>query len=419
MNLKLIRNVTLILALTFLSGGIGYRLGANGVKAAWIGLTPNSKIINSESPKNKNVDFSLFWTVWDEIQVKFVDKSKIDAQKMVYGAISGMVETLDDPYTVFLPPRENKEAKEQLNGNFEGIGAQLGVKDKRIIVVAPLSQSPAQTAGVKNGDWIIKVDGKETSGWTLIEAVSKIRGPKGTTVTLNVLHEGEEKPVDIKIVRNEIVLKSVDWKIVSASPSAKLKSAAYIQLARFGDRTDPQWDQVVNEVSSYVATASAKNAGVILDVRNNPGGYLSGAVYTAAEFLPRGTLVVKQVNYEGSVQSYSADRDGKLVKVPLVVLINQGTASASEILTGSMKVAGRIKVVGMKSFGKGSVQSAQDLPGGAGLHITSAKWLLSNDEWVQGKGLTPDIVVENDEKDPTVDLQLERAIEVLNGRKLN
>lgn len=416
MNLKLIRNIILILALAALSGGIGYRLGTNEVKASFSGGRPNFQISNKTTPSNKNVDFSLFWGVWDEVSQKFVDKSKLDSQKMVYGAIEGMVEALDDPYTVFLPPKQNKESKEQLNGNFEGIGAQLGVKEKRIVVVAPIPESPAEKAGVKNGDWIIKVDGQDTIKWSLPEAVGKIRGPKGTSVTLNILHLDAQKPVDLKIVRDDIILKSVEWKEEKSTASASLKPVAYIKLARFGDNTDPQWNKVIDEVAAYVEKNKGKTAGVILDVRNNPGGYLSGSVYTAAEFLSRGTMVVKQQNYDGSVQTYSVDHQGKLLSVPLVVLINEGTASASEILTGALQVNRRAKVVGHQSFGKGSVQQTEDLPGGAGLHITSAKWLLSNDVWIQGKGLTPDFIVDLDEKDPTADAQLDKAIQVLNSK---
>lgn len=415
MNIKLIRNFVLIVCLLMLSGLAGYKLGTNDVETSWAGFVPNLTITNKLAPLQKDADFSLFWEVWDEVTRKYVDKTKLNSQKMVYGAISGMVAAIGDPYTVFLPPAQNKQAKEQLNGNFEGIGAELGFKDQNIIVVAPISGSPAEKAGIMTSDYILKVNGADTTGWTLPEAVSKIRGPKGTTVTLNILHQQTQEPVDIKIVRDSIILPSVEWKVVSSTASASLKSAAYIKLTRFGDQTDPQWDKIVSNVAAYEATSSAKSAGLILDVRNNPGGYLVGAVYAASEFLPEGTIVVKQQNSDGSVQTYSVDRIGKLVGVKMVVLINEGSASASEILTGAMQVAGRIKVVGHQSFGKGSVQQTEDLPGGAGLHITSAKWLLSNDVWIQGKGLTPDVKVDNDVKNPTFDAQLDKAIQVLNG----
>lgn len=417
MNIRAIRNIVLILVLVALSGGVGYRLGTNEVKTSWKGFVPNLTVTNRLPTTQQDADFSLFWEVWGKVSTIYVDKAQLDAQKMVYGAISGMVAAVGDPYTVFLPPKQNVQAKEQLNGNFEGIGAELGFKEQNIIVVAPISGSPAEKAGILAGDFILKVNNESTEGWTLPQAVTKIRGQKGTTVTLNIFHVGAEEPVDIKIVRDAIILPSVEWKTVSSTSSASLKSAAYIKLSRFGDQTDPQWDKIISQVTQYQATSSAKSAGIILDVRNNPGGYITAAVYTASEFLPRGTVIVKQQNYDGSVQTYSVERDGLLLKVPMVVLVNQGSASASEILTGAMQVAGRVKVIGHQSFGKGSVQQTEDLPGGAGLHITAAKWLLANDVWIQGKGLTPDVKVDNDVKNPSFDAQLDKAILYLNGKK--
>lgn len=415
MNIKLIRNFFLGLTVVLLSGFLGYRLGTNEVKVSWERFSPNVAVVNKLPPDNKPVDFSLFWSVWDEIQKKFVDKTKLDTQKMVYGAISGMVSALGDPYTVFLPPKQNQETKESLNGSFEGVGAQLGIRDGSIIVVAPLPSSPAEKAGIKVGDLVLKVDGKETVNWTLPEAVAKIRGPKGSKVTLSVLHPGSNKPEDIAIIRDTIVLKSVEWKVVSSTASGGLKPAAYLKLARFGDQTDPQWDLTVSEIASYLATASGQTAGLILDVRNNPGGYLAGSVYTGSEFLESG-VIVKQQSYTGETQTYSVNRRGKLLSAPMVILVNQGTASAGEILAGALQAVGRAKVVGMQTFGKGSVQEAEDLPNGAGLHVTTAKWLLSNGVWINGVGLTPDIKIENDEKMPERDLQLEKAIEVLNAQ---
>ncbi len=414
MNFRLIKNFVLLLALVLVAGGVGYKLGTNEVKVSWKKYSPNVQVVN-KLPSTQPVDFSLFWAVWDEVSQKFVDKTKLDTQKMVYGAISGMVASLGDPYTVFLPSAQNKEVKDDLNGSFEGIGAQLGIKDNRIVVIAPLPDSPAEKMGIKTGDWVVKVDGKETKDWTLPEAVAKIRGPKGSKVVLNIFHPGDSLAKDVTITRDTILLKSVTWKQVSSTASANLKPVVYLGLSRFGDQTDPQWDKTVADIDGFLATSSGKVSGVILDLRNNPGGYLAGAVYTAGEFLPSG-VIVKQQDYQGQTQTYSVDRPGKLLSVSLVVLVNQGTASAGEILAGALQVAKRAKVVGMQTFGKGSVQSSEDLPSGAGLHVTVAKWLLANDVWINGTGLTPDIKIENDDKDPTRDLQLEKAVEVLNAK---
>lgn len=396
MNFLKIKNFLLVLTIAVLAGGIGYKLGTHDVRVKWASFKPNLEIANKLPPENKGADFSLFWSVWEEITQKYVDKTKLDAKKMVYGAISGMVASLGDPYTLFLAPDKNKESKEELNGSFEGIGAQLGNKDKKIVVIAPLAGSPAQKAGILAGDWIIKIDAKEIGNLILPEVVAKIRGPKGTAVTLTVVHPGDDKPVDVAIIRDRIILKSVDWKPVG-------KNLAQIQLVRFGDETNTQWDQAVKEINEKKVT------GVILDLRNNPGGYLTDSVYVASEFLKSG-VVVKQQRYDGQTQTYSVNRPGKFLDIPLVILVNQGTASAGEILAGALQAASRGKIVGTQSFGKGSVQEVEDLSGGAGLHITTAKWLLANDVWINGTGLTPDIKVENNNDNPEKDLQLEKAI---------
>lgn len=403
MNFLRIKNFVLILTVAVLAGGVGYKLGTHDVRVKWASFKPNLEVSNKLPPENKGADFSLFWSVWDEVNRKFVDKTKLDAKKMVYGAIVGMVASLGDPYTLFLPPQQNKESKEELNGSFEGIGAQLGVKDKKIVVIAPLAGSPAQKAGILAGDWIVKIDNKEINNLTLPEVVAKIRGPKGTVVSLTLVHANEQKSVEIAVTREKIILKSVDWKMTDSPRVEAGKNVAHIQLARFGEETNSQWDRAIKEINEKQVT------GVILDLRNNPGGYLTGAVYVASEFLKSG-VVVKQQRYDGETQTYSVSRQGKILEKPLVILVNQGTASAAEILAGALQLADRAKIVGTQSFGKGSIQETQDLFGGAGLHITTAKWLLANDVWINGVGLTPDIKIENDDKQPEKDLQLEKAI---------
>lgn len=351
----------------------------------------------------KNVDFSLFWSVWEKLEKNYINKKDLNPQKMVWGAISGMVASLDDPYTVFLTPDQQKEAKEDLGGQFDGIGAQLGIKDKKIIVIAPLKDTPAEAAGVKPADWIIEVDGKQTMNWTLPETVSKIRGQKGTKVKLTILHEKETKPVELEIIRNTILVKSVEW--------SKVKGVANLRLSRFGDQTNSEWNKTVDEIKT--AYNQKEISGLVLDLRNNPGGYLTGAVFIASEFLPRKTLVVKQEESSGISRQYLAEREGRLLTIPLVVLINKGSASASEIVAGALRDHGRAKLVGETSFGKGSVQEAEDLPGGAGLHITIAKWLLPKGDWINSVGIKPDVEIKLDEKDATSDAQLQKALEIL------
>lgn len=411
MIFKNITNGILIVALAVFLFGSGYKLGQLNRPTAprstgFFQPTKSNNITNKES--NKPVDFSLFWEAWDKVEEKFIDKSKLDPNKMLYGSIKGMISSLEDPYTFFLTPEENKLTKSDLGGKFEGIGAQLGLKDNKIIVVAPLKKSPAEKAGVKAGDVISKVDDQSTKGWTLPQAVSKIRGTKGTKVKLTL--ERNSKSLQVEIIRGEIKIASVElqYEVLNG------KKIAHIKLNQFGDNTHSEWDNIVNQVSDEWRRKEIK--GAILDVRDNPGGYLEGSVYVASEFLAKGKLVVKQENSTSDSTEYTVEREGKLKEIPLVILINKGSASASEILAGSLRDYKRAKLVGEKTFGKGSVQEALNLTGDAGIHITVAKWILPNGDWINGKGIEPEVKIENkiDEKNTLTrekDLQLEKALE--------
>lgn len=372
LSLHTVRNILLFIIIILISGSIGYYIGHNKVIVD-PGSVAKGTLVNTSVPENQDVDFSLFWDVWRRLEQSYIDKSSLDPQKMVYGAITGMVASLDDPYTVFLPPQEQKEAKEELGGTFEGIGAQLGMKDGRIIVVAPLSDMPAEKAGIKSGDWIVKVDGEETYGWTVPEAVNKIRGEKGSQVLLTVLQEGAQDTRDISITRGEILVKSVEltktyWKddngrFKKDDSCTTCPVVSYLRLSRFGDQTSGEWTKAVSDVASQIASGETK--GLVLDLRNNPGGYLQGAVFIASEFLDKGQVVVQQEYFDGNKETYSVTRQGALPSIPLVILINKGSASASEIVAGALRDYARGTLVGEKSFGKGSIQEAQDLPGGS------------------------------------------------------
>lgn len=413
-----IRLFVIIAALCLLTGGIGYNLGERKTS---VSFSPDKRIIVNQSPPAAvPVDFSLFWDVWQRVNRSFIDRASIDPQKMVWGAISGMVNSLGDPYTTYLPPTDNKDFKENLGGAFEGIGAQLGMKDNRVMVIAPLKGTPAEAAGIIAGDYIMKVDGVDTSGWTVAETVNKIRGPKGTTVKLSVLHPNDGNPVDISIVRNTITVPSViSWikpvsqipEIAGVDATRKLPQngeVAYIQLSQFGDNTNTEWEKAVTDVVS----AGRSVRGLVLDLRNNPGGYLEGAVYIASEFINNGT-VVSQVNSDGTKQDYPVDRQGRLLTIPMVVLINKGSASAAEIVSGALQDYRRATLVGETSFGKGTVQTPEDLPDGSSVHITTGKWLLPNGDSISKKGITPDIVIASDPSTATADAQLEKAVELL------
>lgn len=425
--LSRIRFFIIIVSIVILSIGIGYRLGERNalpIFSSKQGTSSKSNaVINITTPSSVGVDFSLFWDVWQKMFRYFIDAQKLDTQQMVYGAISGMVASAGDPYTTFLPPKENKDFKQDIGGQFEGIGAQLDLKDGKIIVTAPLKGSPAEAAGIKPNDYIMKVDGADTTGWTIQEAVSKIRGPKGTTVVLTILHQGSDKPVEIRVVRDTILVPSVEYwvkniseieAIKEASQSATISSSqkrvAYLKLSRFGDHTNDDWNKAVTAILAEHKRDPI--LGVILDLRNNPGGYLDGSVYIASEFIESGT-VVSQKNSDGTVQHLRVNRKGNMLDLPLMVIINKGSASASEILAGALRDYKRAMIVGETSFGKGSVQTPYELEGGASVHITTGKWLLPKGDSISEKGITPDIQVSYDYSNPNADTQLAKAIEFL------
>ncbi len=391
-----------------ISVGVGYLLGNYRINAQWKNFKPILSISNQNPPVAQNLDMRLFYDVVNKLNTMYYDKSKIDAKKMETGAITGMVASLGDPYTAYFPPKQNTDFKTQMAGEFSGIGAELSLNDQnQIIVIAPLDGSPAEKAGVKSGDLIARVDGKMTTGWTIAEAVDKIRGHKGTKVTITVIHPKEKEAHDLAIVRDTIQVKSVtSWvkqfdcskgnscQAVNSGSCANCDSVAYIRISQFGDKTNNEWLAAVNKILTQIK--SSKNfKGLILDVRNNPGGYLNDAVYIASEFVKSGP-VVKQEDGNGLIESMDVNRTGVLLDVPLAVLINKGSASASEIVSGALQDYGRAKLVGEQSFGKGTIQQAVDVDGGGSVHISVGKWLTPKERWVHGKGLTPDVAVNYD-----------------------
>ncbi len=405
-NLKQIRVGAVIISFMLVAGFVGYRIGRQEIQFK-AGLP--IKVDRSQSIDKQSVNLTMFWQVWDRLGERYLIKEDLDSQEMIWGAVKGMTASLGDPYTVFLPPEQNKSVEEELNGSFEGVGIQLGFVNGSLGVIAPLTGMPAEAKGIKAGDLILKIkDDKkgieiETADMSLPEAVKHIRGPKGTPVILTIFHEGATETNDIEVVRDTIVIKSVEleWK--------ENRQVAYVKLTRFGGRTEAEWENVVKEV---VDNKQVK--GMVLDLRNNPGGYLNGAVRYASEFLGRGKVVVKQADASGSVETYSVNQKGRLLDIPMTVLINKGSASSSEILAGALRDHNRATLVGDKSFGKGTIQEALDLSEGAGLHVTTAKWLLPEGQWVnESKGITPEVEIADDLETKEIDEQLEKAIEVV------
>ncbi len=397
-------------------------LFGSGYKLAEWNLKKNARqqysytVFNANNPdflkkaEANNVDFALFWDTWEKVEQKYIDDEKIDQQKMFYGAIKGMVASLEDPYTFFLTPEENQQSKDDLGGKFEGIGAQLGLKDNRVVVIAPLKDSPAEAAGVRAGDYITAVDGESTETWTLSQTVSKIRGEKGTQVTLTLVNTSGEK--DVTITRDQIKVDSVELSFETSNGNR----IAHLKLNQFGETTNSEWDKAVETIAQE--WENGRIAGMVLDVRGNPGGYLDSAVYLASEFVEQGQTIVTQETTDGNDRTYKVTRRGKLIGIPLNVLIDGGSASASEILAGALRDHEKATLIGQKSFGKGSVQEALDLQDGAGLHVTIAKWILPDGDWINGKGLEPEIAVENEIPEGNTltketDTQLQEALRLI------
>ncbi|OGM21414.1 hypothetical protein A2863_00515 [Candidatus Woesebacteria bacterium RIFCSPHIGHO2_01_FULL_38_9b] len=404
-NFTLLRNLLIFSLIVSVSFTFGYFFGYKGFKTT---EDRYGKVtITRELPVEKqDVDFGLFWKVWDTLGAKYYDKTKLVDGDMVYGAIQGMVSAIGDPYTVFLPPPDNKVVQEDLQGSFEGVGIQIGFKGKQLAVTAPLPGSPAEKAGVKAGDFIIGIKDEVkaidmgTAGITLPQAVQAIRGTSGSKVTLLLLRDGKDEPFEVEIVRRAISVPSVVVEYKDES-----KSIAHVKLLKFAAETLTEWDNVISEL---VSNQNLK--GVIVDVRNNPGGYLQGAVEVASDFLETGDVVVIEESGGDTKNEYKVEKLGRLRNVKTVVLINKGSASASEIFAGALKDHKRATLVGEVTFGKGTIQEPQQINGGSGLHITIARWLTPDGFWVNDGGLKPDIEIE-DKEDTQEDEQLLKAVE--------
>lgn len=410
LELSKVRKYFLIVFAVVILFGSGYYFGYSAYK---IDLKTFPKVsISRGLPVDKtNLDFSLFWQVWDNLTAKYYDKEKINSSEMIYGAIKGMVASLGDPYTVFLAPTENKVVNEDLSGSFEGVGIQIGFKGTQLAVVAPLPGTPAEKVGVKPGDFIIGITDKEkgiergTVGLSLPQAVEIIRGKAGTKVTLTLLREGVTEPLVVTMTRQKIDVPTIILSYVGDG-----KDIAYLRLLKFGSETETEWQKAVKEI-----VAKKETKGMVLDLRSNPGGYLQGAVDIASEFIKMGSTVVIEERGDKTKSDYKVEKVGLLQNMPVVILINQGSASASEILAGALRDDRKVKLVGETSFGKGTIQEPEDLEGGSGIHVTIAKWLTPSGYWVNEKGLEPDVKIEDDPK-TAQDEQLQKAIETLNSK---
>ncbi|OGN05563.1 MAG: hypothetical protein A2831_03395 [Candidatus Yanofskybacteria bacterium RIFCSPHIGHO2_01_FULL_44_17] len=361
-----------------------------------------SNLINREASQPNGVDFSLFWNVWELLHDRYVERNTLNTQELVYGAINGMVNAAGDPYTVFFKPKESEEFQQQINGSFGGIGIEIGLRKNILTVIAPIKDTPAARAGLLAGDKILKIDDKSTEGMKIDEAVGTIRGPRGTNVTLTIARDGLEKAKEITMTRDTIKIPAIDWKMLD-------ENIAYIEMFVFNKNVDDEFKKAAEEILKSKATK------IILDVRNNPGGLLDSAVNIAGYFLDSDKVVTIERFGDGKENEFRTQPNGLLKNYPLIVLINKGSASASEILAGALKDNRGILVVGETSFGKGSVQEVDDLPKKASVKITIAKWFTPKGASIHENGIKPDVEVVISEEDTKneKDTQLDKARELI------
>lgn len=349
-----------------------------------------------------DINFDLFWDAWDALYDNYVDKGSLDEKKMFYGAIKGLVASLEDPYTVFMDPKIAQDFNNDLAGAFEGIGAEIGIKNDTLTIIAPLPGMPAEKAGLKSGDKVYAIDGELTMGMNIDEAVNKIRGPKETEVVLSIGREGGDSLSDIAITRGKIIVKSVRAEI-------RDDNIYVLKVTNFNEDTENLFNQAVREV------LKKDPVGIILDLRNNPGGFLDTAIEVASEWIEEGVIVTEKYTEDRKTEHLARGR-ARLSDYKTVVLVNQGSASASEIVSGALQDYSHAVIIGKKTFGKGSVQTLTELSDGSSIKITVAKWLTPRGQSINDDGIMPNIEVDlsADDYNNNLDPQMEKAIEVLN-----
>ncbi len=373
------RKILIVAIFVSLAAGFGGGIWFSNLQA--VGSIPIIRtLINQDKGKPKDVDFSLFWQVWNSLHEKYVDPNKLDMQELLYGAIDGMVKSVGDPYTVFFKPVVSQKFQEQINGAFGGVGMELGERNGYVTVIAPIKDTPAYKAGIKAGDKILKVDSKETSNYSIDEVVGMIRGQIGTKVLLNVISEGDKKSRDVTLVREKIRVPALKWQMMN-------NNIAYIQIYEFSQNVDTDFENAAQEILKSPAK------GIVIDLRNNPGGLLESAIDLAGWMLDKGQVVTMEEFKDGSRQEFKSDGNSALRGYPTIILINGGSASASEILSGALHDNRPVQLVGEKSFGKGSVQELENYDNGSSLKVTVAKWLTPKGRSITQLGIDPDVVV--------------------------
>ncbi len=364
-----------------------------------------TNLLNKEPLQQVNqVDFAPFWAAWNTVSEKYVGRDKMDAQKMVWGAIGGMVKSLGDPYTVFFPPKEAELFETSVKGEFTGIGIEIGMREGALTVISPLKDTPAYRAGLKSGDKILKINASSTIDMDVDEAVFMIRGERGKAVVLTIGREGEKEPREITIVRDFIKIPVLDTE-------KKNNGIFVIKLYNFSEKSPYAFQDALREM---VDSGSYK---LILDLRGNPGGYLEASVDIASWFLASGKVVAREDFGNGEEKLYRSKGYDIFKNLPFVILVNQGSASAAEILAGALEEHKVATLVGEKTFGKGSIQELIPVADKTSLKITIARWLTPNGKSISENGLMPGVEIKITKEDIEAgkDLQMEKAIEILNG----
>lgn len=380
----------------FLGFGGGFLFG----QSPWAPVNVFTAVeVRQGTPESARGTFEPFWEVWHLVNNRYFDQP-VDNVTLMEGAIEGMLATLGDDNTRYLSPRDEARARQDMGGEISGIGAEVEMRDGRIVIVSPIDDSPAARAGLQPGDAILEADGVDLRDMDLIEGVDYVRGPEGTAVTLLIERDGEQ--FEVEIIRARIQIDSVRSELLE-------DGIAYVRINRFGERTNSELEAALTDLLDQ------DPIGLIVDVRRNPGGGLDAALDVADQFLPGGTILIERFG-DGRERIFEATSNGLATQIPLVVLIDEGSASASEVLAGAIRDQGRGILIGETTFGKGTVQSWQPLSNGGGVRITIARWLTPNDTWIDQTGLEPDITVtlpEVETFEDFVDTQLETAIDYL------
>jgi carboxyl-terminal processing protease len=368
--------IILVILVTIFTLGVGVLCGIAIDRVALLDLLPSPTVQNGDGP-----DFSLIQQVWNKINQNYVDRKAVDPQKLLYGAINGMVDTLGDTgHTTFLTPDMLKSEQNYTQGELEGIGAQVQQKDGNTVIVAPIDNSPAQRAGLAAGDIILKVDGKDVKGMALTDVVNLILGPAGTQVKLTIYHPKSDKTEELTLTRAKITIQNVNWERIPGTDYADIRMSAFS-------------NNVTDDLKKALQDAQSQGVkGIILDLRSNPGGLLDESINTASQFLKSGN-VLQEKDATGKISNIGIKKGGVATDIPMVVMINQGTASASEIVSGALQDAGRAKLVGETTFGTGTVLQQFNLSDGSALLLATQEWLTPKGRVIWHNGIQPDVKV--------------------------